>query len=340
MKRMIMEGPGKIVWKEAEMPVRKPGEALLKILYGGICGSDLSSYRGTMKYITYPRTPGHEFSAQIVEIDENNAKGLKTGDIVTAIPYFNCGHCYSCRKGLPNCCASNQTMGIHREGAFMEYITLDDERLFDGKGLDPKTLALVEPFCISYHGVKRLNLHGGERVLVIGAGTIGVLAAIAAMARGAEVTLCDVSQQKLDYAKRFGVQHTLLNSSPEAFSVGVKEMTGGDGFDVTVEAVGLPSTFLNCMEAVSFGGKMLQIGVGKQNADFFFTTIQQKELTVIGSRNARRDDFEEAINLLAEGRFCIEDVVTNLYPLDRAADAFEDFHQNAGSMLKVMIDFR
>ncbi|OON94372.1 MAG: alcohol dehydrogenase [Candidatus Epulonipiscioides saccharophilum] len=338
MKEIMMQNAFDVAILENEMPVAKEGEALLKILYGGICGSDLSSYRGTMKYINYPTVPGHEFSAEIVEIGDND-KGLKSGDLVTAIPYFNCGHCYSCQKGLVNCCSTNQTMGIHRTGAFAEYITLPVERLFAGNGLSAKTLALVEPFCISYHGIKKANIQKGDKVLIVGAGTIGVLAAIAALENEIELTICDISQSKVDYAKKFGVQNTICNSSPEVFAAEVNRLTDGNGYDIVVEAVGLPSTFQNCMDAVAFGGKMIQLGVGKQNVDLFFTTIQQKELSIYGSRNARREDFKEAIELLSSGKIKVDDVVTNMYNFEDAPKAFADFHSNAGSMLKVMIEF-
>lgn len=339
MKAILMENAGKVSIIEMDRPEPQEGEALLKILYGGICGSDLSSYRGTMKYITYPRVPGHEFSAEIIKVGKND-KGLKEGMIVTANPYFNCGKCYSCKKGLVNCCTTNKTMGIQREGAFSQYITLSTDRIYDGKGLSGKTLALVEPFCISYHGVKRGNIKEGEKVLVVGAGTIGVLAAVAALSKGAEVTICDVAEGKLEYAKRFGIQHTICNTSSEVFDQRVAQLTDKNGYDVVIEAVGLPSTFQNCISAACFGGRMLQIGVGKQNVDLFFTTIQQKELTIMGSRNARKEDFIEAIDMLKEGKLCIDDVVTNMYAFNEAPKAFEDFHQNAGSMLKVMIDFQ
>lgn len=340
MKAICIKEPGQVVIQEMEMPVRKPGEALLKLLYGGICGSDLGSYRGANAYVSYPRVPGHEFSAEIIEIDDND-KGLKPGMIVTCNPYFNCGSCYSCRRGLVNACTDNQTMGVQREGAFAEYITMPVERIYDGKGLDPKVLALIEPFCISYHGVSRADVKQGERVLVVGAGTIGVLAAVAAKAKGAEVTICDVAPDKLDYAyKTFGLDHKLLNESPESFEKGVAELTNGDGFDVTIEAVGLPNTFQNCLDAACFGARVVLIGVSKRNIDdFFFTIIQKKELNIYGSRNAMKKDFLELIDLVKAGGVALDKIVTNTYKWTDAPKAFEDFAANAGKMLKVVIDF-
>ena len=157
MKAVYINAPGEVEIRQVEMPVRKPGEALLKVLYGGICGSDLGSYRGTFAYFSYPRIPGHEFSAEIVEIEENEY-GLENGMIVTCNPYFNCGSCYSCQRGVVNACMDNQTMGCQRDGAFCEYITMPIERIYDGKGLSAKVLAAIEPFCISYHGVQRAGV--------------------------------------------------------------------------------------------------------------------------------------------------------------------------------------
>lgn len=338
MKAVFIENPGKAVIKDIPRPARKPGEALLKLLYGGICGSDLGSYRGTFAYFSYPRTPGHEFSAEIVEIDGND-RGLKPGMVVVCNPYFNCGECYSCIHGLVNACMSNQTMGVQREGAFSEYITMPLDRIYDGKGLEPMVLAIIEPLCISYHGVKRAGVKGGDKVLIVGAGTIGILAAVAAKQKGAEVYIADVSQVKLDYAREFGVDGVVLADGPEAYERAVKEITGGNGFDVTIEAVGLPSTFQNCIDAAAFGGNVVLIGIGKKNLDFNFTTIQKKELNVFGSRNALKADFLELIDLVKAGGVDLEKIVTNVYRFADAPEAFAEFDRRAGEMLKVVLDF-
>lgn len=339
MKTIIINKPGEVEIIEQAMPVRKQGEALLKILYGGICGSDLGTYRGTFAYASYPRIPGHEFSAEIIEIDDND-RNLKPGMIVTCNPYFNCGHCYSCQRGLVNCCTSNETMGAQRDGAFSEYITMPIERIYDGKGLSAKTLALIEPFCISYHGISRANIQPNDKVLVIGAGTIGVLAAVAAKAKGAKVYISDVAENKMNYAiETFGLDGGILNDSPENFIKRVEEITNDNYFDVTIEAVGLPSTFQACIDAAAFGARMVQIGVGKRTHEFDFTLLQKKELNVYGSRNALQKDFLELIDLVKSGKVDLEKIVTNTYNLDEADKAFQDFSKNAASMLKVVIKF-
>ena len=338
MKTLVIENPGKVTIREIDMPRPGVGEALLKMRYGGICASALNSYRGTSAYLAYPRSPGHEFSAEIVEIGQND-HGLKPGMLVTGNPYFNCGTCYSCRRGLVNCCTTNQTMGVQREGAFSEYITMPVDRLYEGKGLDAKTLALIEPFCISYHGAGHACIQKGERVLIVGAGTIGVLAALSAKLRGARVWITDISPQKLVLAEGFGIDGAFVNTDLGAFEEGIKEATGGDGFDVVIEAVGLPSTFQNCIDAAAFGGRVVLIGVGKKNLDFNFTLLQKKELHVSGSRNALKKDFLDLIDQVKNKNIPLADIITGTYSFADGVKAFADFDKNAASMLKVVLEF-
>jgi 2-desacetyl-2-hydroxyethyl bacteriochlorophyllide A dehydrogenase len=346
MKSIVIEKPGTVVIKDVPEPVAGEGEALLRLRYGGICGSDLNTYRGLNAYAAYPRTPGHEFSGEILEIGPNS-QGLKKGDVVTGNPYFNCGACYSCRRGLVNCCTTNQTLGVQREGAFSEYFVMPIERLFSGGGLSARVLTLIEPFCISWHGVSRARLRKGERVLVVGAGTIGLLAALSAKIQGADVWMTDISAAKLEKAAEFGIDGTFVNDSPEALDRAVQEVTGGDGFDAAIEAVGLPSTFQNCIDAAAFGGRVVLIGVGKKNLDFNFTLLQKKELNVFGSRNALKQDFLDLISLVKGGGVPggtpagvpLERIITNTYAFTDAPAAFAGFDKNQAAMLKVVLEF-
>ena len=336
MDYIRIERPKELVYKEAELPKRGEGEAVLKLIYGGICGSDLGTYRGTFAYADYPRIPGHEFSAEIVDIGPNEL-GLEKGMIVTANPYFNCGQCYACQRGFVNCCENNQTMGAQRDGAFRQYITMPVERLYKGEGIDPKYLALIEPFCIGYHGIKRAGIKAGERVLIIGAGTIGVMAGLSAKIMGAEVHICDISREKLDYVKTFGFDQYVLNDGH--LSEKIESVTQGRGYDTAVEAVGLPQTFQLAVDGTAFAGKVLLIGVGKENLDFNFTMLQKKELSVFGSRNAGKEDFLEAIQLAKKGAIPFDKLITNVYKFKESAEAFREFDASRGNMLKVLIEF-
>lgn len=338
-QRIVIPEPGVVVIEDAPMPEIKPGEALLKVLYGGICGSDLGTYRGTFAYVEYPRIPGHELAVEILEAPAN-AYGVAKGGLATVNPYFNCGHCYPCRSGRVNCCTGNQTMGAQRNGGFCRYIAMPVERVYPGDSLDARQLALVEPFCISYHGIKRANIQPGEKVLIVGAGTIGVLAMLAAKHFGAEAYVADIAPEKLKHAEKLGAAKTFVNSSPEALNAWAMETTNGDGFPVTVEAVGLASTFQNCIDAVAFSGRTVLIGVSKQRLDFEFTLIQKKELAVFGSRNAVKDDFSDIIGIMQNTGFDPDAVVTDVYSFEQAPQAFSDFSSMAGQKLKVLLDFQ
>lgn len=336
MKTVLVNKPQEIAVVDTEKPVPGPGEALLKVLYCGICGSDVATYTGNQPFTTYPRIPGHEFSAEIISIPDNE-RGLKPGDIVTANPYFNCGSCYSCRRGHLNCCTDNQTMGVQRDGSFSEYITMPVERIYEGHGLSAKELALVEPFTIAYHALHRAPVHKGDKVLIVGAGPIGLFATISAVAQGAEVYVADLLDGRLEKALHFGATG-VINSAKNNLVEEAMRITNGDGFDVCVEACGLPVTFLSCIDCAAFAANIILIGNGKKETTFLHSTLLKKELNVFGSRNSLKKDFEEVIELIASGKVNVLDMVSAVYPMAHADDAFKALVQNDGSLAKVLIE--
>lgn len=338
MKTVLIEKPFEIAVTDTEMPVPGEGEALLRVLYCGICGADVASYTGNQPFTTYPRIPGHEFSAEIVSIPEND-RGLKAGDVVTANPYFNCKTCYSCKRGFVNCCTDNQTMGVQRDGSFREYIVMPIERIYEGKGLSAKELALVEPFTISYHALHRAPVKPGDKVLVVGAGPIGLFALIAAKAQGAEVYVADVLDGRLEKALKFGADG-VINSGKNDIVKEAMKVTDGNGFDVCVEACGLSVTFLACIDCAAFAANIILIGNGKKETTFLHSILLKKELNVFGSRNSYASDFKAVIDLIASGSVNVLDMVSAVYPIDEAADAFKALANNDGSLAKVLIQIK
>lgn len=335
MKTVLINKPFEIEVTETAMPSPKEGEALLKVLYCGICGADVASYTGNQPFTTYPRIPGHEFSAQIVSIPEND-RGLKAGDIVTCNPYFNCGECYSCKRGFVNCCTDNQTMGVQRDGSFREYIVMPVERIYAGKGLSAKELALVEPFTISYHALHRAKIKPGDKVLVVGAGPIGLFAVIAAKAQGAEVYSADILDGRLEKAVHFGADGT-INSAKTDIKEEAMRITGGNGFDVCVEACGSSVTFLSCIDCAAFAANIILIGNGKKETTFLHSILLKKELNVFGSRNSLPGDFAAVIDLIAGGKVNVLDMVSAVYPIAVADEGFKALVNNDGSLAKVLI---
>ena len=335
MKTVLINKPFEIAVTDTPKPEVKDGEALLKILYCGICGADVASYTGNQPFTTYPRIPGHEFSAEIVSIPEND-RGLKPGDVVTANPYFNCGECYSCRRGFVNCCTDNKTMGVQRNGSFCEYVAMPVERIYEGKGLSAKELALVEPFTISYHAVNRAPVKAGDKVLVVGAGPIGLFALIAAINKGAEVYVADILDGRLEKALDFGAKG-VINSAKTDIKEEAMKITGGDGFDCCIEACGQSVTFLNCIDCCAFAGRIILIGNGKKETTFLHSILLKKELNVYGSRNSYPSDFKDVIDLISSGKVDVLKMVSDIYPMDRADEAFKALANNKGDLCKVLV---
>lgn len=336
MKAVWINEPYQIKVTEVKMPEVKKGEALLRIRYCGVCGADVASYTGNQPFTTYPRIPGHEFSAEIVEIGENN-RGLKAGDVVTANPYFNCGSCYSCRRGFVNCCVDNQTMGVQRDGSFCEYVAMPIERIIPGRGLSAKELALVEPFTISYHALHRAEVKAGNTVLIVGAGPIGLFALLTAKSMGTKVYMADVLEGRLQLAKELGADG-VIHSGKQNVQKETERLMNGNGFDVCVEACGLSETFLTCIDCAAFAGNIILIGNGKKETTFLHSVLLKKELNVFGSRNSYTSDFEHVIELIAGGEVDVMKLVSDVYPMKRADEAFKALANNKGDLAKVLIE--
>ncbi len=341
MDCVVLQEPYKIEIEQRDIPEPKEGEVLLETQYGGICGGDIAAYRGNFFLKMYPLIQGHEFSAKIAKVDPNNKYGLKEGMIVTGLPYFGCGKCRSCLKGFPQCCRENKTIGALQDGAFRQYFTMEDWKVYDCTGLTAKQAVLMEPFVIGHHAVSRPGMQEGDNVLVIGSGTIGLVTAIQAKAKGAEVTVCDMVEEKLNVAKNeFGIDHILVNDEPDRFLEKVADATGGEGYDIVLEAVGLPATFWNSLEAAMIGGKVVSIGVGKTNLDFDFNIIQRKHLEIYGTRNGLESDFRATIELAKEGKLGdIEKMITQVTPYQNAAEAYDFVDKHNNEVLKSVLQF-
>lgn len=335
MRALRVRAPGEVQVEEVPDPVPAAGEALLRILYAGICGSDLQVLRGTQPFASYPRVPGHEFSAEIVRI-EGDPGGFAPGDVVTGVPYLQDGTCYPCRRGLINACVHNETLGVHRDGAFQELITLPVDRLHAARGLDPRDLALVEPFSIGHHAVRRAGVREGERVLVLGSGAIGQLTLLSARTHGARVWSADILPDRLELAASLGAEGTADLRTEEIPDL-VARATDGDGFDVVLEATGLPVSFLGAIEAAAVGARLVLIGNGTREVTFNQSALIKKELDVLGSRNSRHV-FPELIELIAGGAVDVSPLRTRTVPLAEAPDVLRAAAEGATADLKILLD--
>jgi threonine dehydrogenase-like Zn-dependent dehydrogenase len=332
MKAFRMEGPEVAAVVEVPDVIAGAGEALLRVKMVGLCGTDLNTFRGRNAMVTFPRVPGHEVAAEIVE----GGGDLAAGTMVTMSPYTSCGRCASCRNGRVNACQWNETMGVQRDGAMTEYVSVPWEKLYAAK-LSVKELCLVEPLTVGFHAAARGRVTAADTVAVFGCGGVGLGAIASAAFRGAETIAIDMDDAKLEIARKAGAKH-LVHSRNEDLHERLQAITGGHGPDVMIEAIGLPQTFRAAVEEVAFTGRVVYIGYAKEPVQYETRLFVQKELDIMGSRNALPEDFREVIRMLEAGRFPVEDAVSAVVPMEEAAQMLGEWSETPAKFTKIMVE--
>jgi len=331
MKALVLHKPGHASIETIPMPERKNGTVLLRVQMVGLCGSDLNSFRGLNPLVSFPRIPGHEVSATVVQ----GHGDLQAGTDVALNPYTSCGQCASCRRGRPNACQFNQTLGVQRDGALTEFIAMPREKLYPAK-LTRKELCLVEPLTVGFHAAARGHVTAEDTVAIFGCGGVGLGAVAGSNARRARTICIDVDDGKLQLARAAGAAHT-INSLTQSVHEGLLELTDGRGPDVVIEAVGTPATFRAAVEEVAFTGRVVYMGYAKEPVSYETRLFVQKELDVLGSRNALPEDFQAVIKLLEAGKFPVNDAVRQIVPLEEGPDAFRSWSEKPSHFKKILI---
>ena len=338
MKAVYLQEPWNVSIKEIEQRPLKEGEALLKIRSAGICGSDIGAYRGTNNLVSYPRVIGHELAGVILEIPENNKKGLKAGDRVVVDPYLYCGHCYPCSIGRTNCCNDLKVLGVHVDGGMTETFAHPADMLVKAPDcLDWDILPMAEPLTIALHGIHRVGLKAGEHVAISGAGTIGLLMALVALAYDAEPILIDLVEERLAYARSLGVKYT-INLQTDNLVEKVLEYTNGRLAECVIEASGANAAIRSTLDIVCHAGRIALTGWPKKETSLPTDWITRKEIDIRGARTSA-GEFEEALELMASGKVDIRKVLTKVIPVEEAADTLRDIEKNPGNYLKVNVMF-
>lgn len=335
MKALVIREPGVATIVEAVKPEAKPGEALLRVRRVGLCGSDLNSFRGRNPMVSFPRIPGHEVAATIVALNGAHA-ALREGMNVTLSPYTSCGRCAACRNSRPNACQQNQTLGVQRDGALAEYICLPMEKIYTA-ALDLQELCLVEPLTVGFHAVARGRVTKMDTVAIIGCGGVGLGAVAASAFRGATAIAVDIEDTKLSIAREAGAAHT-INSQRQSLSTALGELTDGLGPNVIIEAIGIPDTFRAAVNEVAFTGRVVYIGYAKEPVTYETRLFVQKEIDVLGTRNALSGDFHQAIQMLEQHRFPVNSAVSTTVPLEKAPQIFSAWDADPSQFTKIIID--
>jgi len=320
-----MTQPGEFVFEDRPKPVPKNDEILFKVLQVGVCGTDLHAFGGTQPLFSYPRVVGHELALQAAEIPasaKSAAGGIREGDIVSLLPHLRCGTCIACRNGKTNCCTTLKVLGVHVDGGMQEYISHPAFYAVPAAKVKPQEIALVECFAIGFHSARRANPRQDEAALVVGAGPIGIGVIHGLKERGAKVIAMDINDKRLAYAKDIaGAEHTInsLTADPEK---ALADITGGEGPLFVIDATGNVGQMQKAFNYASAGGTVVYVGLVRADITFNDPLFHVKELTLMGSRNATKEDFADTIAAIESGRLNTSGFVTHTASLDEAAAQF------------------
>jgi threonine dehydrogenase-like Zn-dependent dehydrogenase len=335
MRAIKIQEPYKINIIDTKKKKPESGEALLKIKSAGICGSDIGAFRGTNQLVSYPRIIGHELEGEVISIPENE-KNIKAGDRVIVDPYLYCGECYPCKIGRTNCCENLEVLGVHTDGGMAEYFTHPAEMLHKvPDDMDWNLIPLAEPLTISLHGLHRGKLKNGEHIVINGAGTIGLFAAMIAQEYGAVPILLDLVQDRLDFAKKLGIKH-VINISEENEIEEISRITSGRMAEVVLEASGSNKAIRNTLDQVSYAGRIVFTGWPKDSTLIPTGMITKKEVDIRGGRTSV-NEFKEAIDLIYNKKINAEAVLTKIVDLNEVPEVIKNIEKNPGDYLKVNV---
>jgi len=296
-------------------------EVLVAIKRIGICGTDIHAYGGNQPFFAYPRILGHELSG-LVEATGSGVENIQVGDLVTIIPYMHCEKCLACKSGKTNCCTQMQVLGVHIDGGMSEYVKVPASHVLVVNDLTLDDAAIVEPLSIGAHAIRRAAIEPGETVLVIGAGPIGLGVARFAKLQGAKTIIMDISEERLSFCREWADCDVAIKASEDAMQQ-LLEVNEGSLPSVVLDATGNKQSMMKAFDYVGHGGKLIFVGLVKDTISFFNPDFHSKELTLFGSRNATKEDFDYVISCLSKG-LIKPSYVTNKIEFNELISFFEE----------------
>jgi len=315
-----------------------PGQALVRTHRMGICGTDYSGYLGKMPFFKYPRIPGHELGVEVLAVGDD-VSNVSIGDKCSVEPYMNCGECYACRKGNPNCCENLNVIGVMIDGGLCEQFIIRAEKLHPSTKLTYEQLSLVETLAIGCHATDRGNPGEGDHVLVIGAGPIGLATLEFTRLTGATVTVMDMVESRLEFCREtYGVAHTVQFKGDGTELDQIMEITGGDKYAVVTDATGSDHSMANAMQYVAHSGSLVYVGITTAEISFPHPVLHRPEMNLLGSRNAMPRDFARIIGLIEDGTINTTPWITHRTTFDTVIDEFETFTRPESGVIKAVIE--
>jgi len=338
MKRLILNEPGDLQLIDVDFDQQVASdEALVKVHRVGVCGTDIHAFGGNQPFFSYPRVLGHELGLEVVKIGAD-VTNVTVGNKCSLEPYFNIQEGQAVRNGKPNCGEYISVFGVHADGGMQEFAKVPARYLHTSSKLSYDQLALVETLAIGYHAVQRAETKASDKVLVIGAGPIGLATMQFSKVAGAKTVVMDINQDRLDFCtSAMGVDGS-INLTQEVPEQAMRVLFDGDLPTIVFDATGNPKSMMSAFQWPSHGGKLVFIGLFQGDVNFHDPSFHKKELTLFASRNAMSRDFDEIIQLIEEGKVDINPWITHRAPMHDIPKVFESWTKPETKVIKAMID--
>jgi L-iditol 2-dehydrogenase len=341
MKSLLLSEYNHLEIADVPLPVVGRGEVLVRVEACGICGSDVHGFDGSTGRRIPPIVMGHEAAGTVETVGEGATK-YKKGDRVTFDSTIYCGECQYCKRGQINLCDNREVIGVscgdyRRHGAFAEYVVVPERIMYPlPMDFSFEAAAMLEAVSVALHGVKVSQVTGGETALVIGAGMIGLLTLQAARAAGCKrVFITDVDETRLKLARQVGADETLHCSGAELVAE-VMRLTGGNGVDITLEAVGRNETVAAAIDCTRKGGTVTLIGNIMPEVTLPLQKVVVRQLRLQGSC-ASSGEYPEAIELIANGKIQVKPLITAVASLEEGPRWFERLHSREPNLMKIIL---
>lgn len=340
MKTILLEQPEQLRLLDAKPPEEPgPGEALVRVGHVGVCGTDLHAFKGKQPFFDYPRILGHELGVEIVALgptEENS--GLAVGHRCAVEPYLECGRCGACCRGRANCCENLKVLGVHTDGGMQELFVVPAGKLHRSDSIPLDNLALVETLCIGAHAVERARLAKDETVLVIGAGPIGLSVIEFARSAGAKVMVMEISENRLAFCReRLSIDLTIDGKSDPVSQL--RDLLSRDLPTVVFDATGNGASMQRAFDYVAHGGRLVFVGLFQGDVTFHDPDFHRREMTLLSSRNATREDFIQVIQTLEAGKIDLAPWITNRVRPEEIVEAFPRWFEPESNVVKALLEF-
>lgn len=339
MLQAKLVAPEKIFFKKTKIPLLGEKEVLIKVKVCGVCGSDVHAYKGKHPFVYPPIVLGHEFSGVIYQIG-TRVNSFSPGDRVIVEPNIVCGKCYNCLHGRYNICTNLKVVGcVGYDGAFAEYVAVPEKKVLRLPGnISFEKAALVEPVAVAVHAVRKAKQKINDVVVILGAGTIGLLVMqVARLAGAGKVIVTDVLDYRLKKAGELGADRLINPASQDLIKI-IQEKYGRNEVDLIYDCVGIEETISQAIQIARKGIRIMVLGVPEEKIEVDLSLIQDRELEIVGSLMYVREDFKAAIDFIQKEKLKVKTLVTHHFKLKDVDKAFHLITDEKKEVLKVLID--